>query len=307
MLQKIVAVSIPEAERAALVELAGQVAEEPERGAQLVSVLLRLPDEARSDALRGAALSALLATSASSPAARRAEVTGKVLASYPQLSPALRGRVQSLLCSRADSARTFLRAVDHGKIAAREVPLDQLRRLTLLKDGEIDRLVNKHWGKVTPKTAGEKLTLMRNIQTALAGGKGDLARGKLLFQKQCAACHTLFGEGNKIGPDLTTADRKSRDFLVFNIIDPSAVIRPEYVAYDLELKDGRTMSGLVVESTEKTVTLVDAKNERSVIARQKIERLEASPVSLMPEKLLDSLEDQEVRDLFSYLQSDSGK
>src|SRR5262249_32292907 len=117
-------------------------------------------------------------------------------------------------------------------------------------------------------------------------------------------CHTLFGEGNKVGPDLTGADRKNRDFLLSNIVDPSAVIRVEFLAYVVETRDGRTLTGLVAESTPKAVTLVDDKNERTVLARSKIATMAASPVSLMPEKILDGLSDQEIRDLFSYLQSD---
>src|SRR5439155_19407935 len=135
-------------------------------------------------------------------------------------------------------------------------------------------------------------------------GKGDPAKGQPLFKQHCATCHTLFGEGNKVGPDLTSADRKGRELLMLNIVDPSAVIRPEFAAYTLLTTDGRLLTGLVVEASEQAVTLVDAKNEKTTVPRDKIDQLKPSPVSLMPEKLLDELTDQEVRDLFSYLQSD---
>jgi putative heme-binding domain-containing protein len=192
--------------------------------------------------------------------------------------------------------------VDAGRIAVKEVPLDQVRRVARFKNEPIDRLVQKHWGKVGPATAGEKVARIRILAHLLGSGKGNPAAGKLLFAKHCATCHTLFGEGNKVGPDLTGADRKNRDWLLTSIVDPSGVIRPEYLAYDVETTDGRSLTGLIVESTPRTITLVDAKNERTVLARTKIERLIASPVSLMPEKILDPLNEQELRDLFSYLQ-----
>ena len=88
--------------------------------------------------------------------------------------------------------------------------------------------------------------------------------------------------GKKTGPELTGADRKNRDWLLSSIVDPSGVIRPEYVAYDAALKDGRSLFGLIVEQSPQTVTLVDAKNEKTVIERPKIESLEPSAVSLMP-------------------------
>jgi putative heme-binding domain-containing protein len=60
----------------------------------------------------------------------------------------------------------------------------------------------------------------------------------------------------------------------------------------------------VVESTPATVTLLNAKNEKTIIRREQIEEMTTAPASLMPEKLLDTLTDQQIRDLFAYLQSD---
>src|SRR5205085_7316169 len=121
---------------------------------------------------------------------------------------------------------------------------------------------------------------------------GDVVNGKVLFTKTCATCHTLFDEGNKVGPELTTADRKNRDFLLTSIVDPSAYIRPEFVAYVVNLKDGRALTGLVAESSPKAITLLNDKNERTVIARDRIDDMSASAVSLMPEKILDPLREQ---------------
>ncbi len=88
------------------------------------------------------------------------------------------------------------------------------------------------------------------------------------------------------------------------IVDPNAVIRAEYQAFNIETKDGRSLFGLVVENTPGAVTLVDSKNERTVIARNKIEEMAPSPVSLMPEKILEPLSDPELCDLFAFLQGD---
>src|SRR5262249_57899024 len=101
------------------------------------------------------------------------------------------------------------------------------------------------------------------------------------FKQHCAICHTLFGEGNKVGPDLTSADRKSRELLMLNIVDPSAVIRPEFGAYTLLTTDGRLLTGLVIETTEQAVTLRGAKHENTTVPRDRIDELKPSPVSLM--------------------------
>jgi putative heme-binding domain-containing protein len=87
-------------------------------------------------------------------------------------------------------------------------------------------------------------------------------------------------------------------------VDPSAVIRKEYLSYTVRTTDGRVLTGLLAEQGTGAVTLLTAKNERVRIARDKVEAIEESPVSLMPENVLKELKPQELRDLFSYLQSD---
>jgi putative heme-binding domain-containing protein len=287
----------PERERASLIEILGQ-AGKPD----IVPLLLQVLGESGKSALQGAALAAL------QPFPDR-QVGDAVLALYPKLSGDLRGRAQTLLLNRPASALELLQAVDAGRVNPKEISLDQVRRVLAYNNTDLTRLAEKHWGKIGPATPGEKISRIRSIMHILNGAGGtppppDPANGKALFTKHCAVCHTLFGEGNKVGPELTGADRKNREYLITQIVDPSAVIRQEYVAFVVNTKDGRSLTGLIVEATPQAITLVDAKNEKTVLAREKIDDMAPSPVSLMPEKLLDPLQDQEIRDLFSYLQSD---
>ena len=71
----------------------------------------------------------------------------------------------------------------------------------------------------------------------------------MMFQKTCGLCHRLFGEGNTIGPDLTGADRKNSETLLFNIVNPSAYIRPEYVSYQARTLDDQSLEGMLVEAS----------------------------------------------------------
>jgi putative heme-binding domain-containing protein len=225
-----------------------------------------------------------------------------VLAAYAKLSPDLQSRARDLLGSRKPWTLDLLQTIDRGQIPAQVMPTEQVQRLLLHNDPVINQLVEKHWGKVRAATPGELQARMNDLAGTLGRGKGDPVKGHALFKQHCATCHQLFGEGSPVGPDLTGADRRNRDFLLTSIVDPSAVIRSEYVAYVAETTDGRVLTGLLVESTPKTVTLLDAKNQRTVMPREQIADLKASPLSLMPEKILDPLQPQEVRDLFRYLQ-----
>jgi putative membrane-bound dehydrogenase-like protein len=284
---------LPEPVRSGLIAELGQVGHK-----DAVPVLLAALTGAKSDGLRRSALTALQRFP-------QPEVARAVLEQYTKLSPALRGQARLLLLSRPASALEVLRAVDQKRIPAKEIPVEQLRPLLGQKNVEIVRLIEKHWGKLGPATAGAKQSRINYFRGALARGRGDPLRGQLLFRQHCATCHTLFGEGNKIGPDLTGADRKSLNFLLPNIVDPSAVQRLEYANQIIVTTDGRSLTGVVVESGPESVTLADAKNVRTVLPRSQIEQIMPSPVSLMPEGLLDQLDDQQVRDLFSYLQAES--
>ena len=282
----------PESNRISLIELLGQ-AGKPD----CVPVLLQALVESKNDNHRSALLGALQSLP-------HPEIARTILELYPRLSAGLRSKARTLLLARPTSRLALVRAVDSGRIPAAEMPLDQVRQLAESKDAEIARLVEKHWGKVAPPPPGAKVARINAILHALGQRPGEAAKGKALFTKACATCHTLHGEGNKIGPDLTTVDRTSRQFLVTNTVDPSAIIRPEFVAQVVATKDGRQLTGLVVESSGEAITLVNEKVERTILAKAQIEAMEPSSQSLMPENLLDQFDEQQIRDLFAYIQSD---
>jgi putative heme-binding domain-containing protein len=234
----------------------------------------------------------------------RPETAGNILRHYPDMTPRLRSRALDVLLGRKTWALTLLQAVDAGKIEAKGIPVEQLRVVSVHQDKELTALVRKHWGNISAGTPEEKLAVMRRLNNDLNAGKGNTANGKVLFKKLCANCHQLFGDGAKIGPDLTSANRKDRGYLLANIVDPSAVIRREYLSHTIQTTDGRVLTGLIVERTPGKLTIVDAKGERVSLAPSLVESFVESPVSVMPEGLLGALRPEEVRDLFSYLQTE---
>jgi len=201
-----------------------------------------------------------------------------------------------------------------GRIPAEAVTFDHLRQMALHNDKDLDLLVEKRWGKIRAESSEAKQSFINETKLLLnpSGnptrlGKGNVIEGKRVFERTCAACHNIFGEGGNIGPELTSADRKNTEFVLMNIVNPSSYIRPEYVNYELETKDGRILNGLIVESSPASVTLLDALNQRAVLDRDQIKALKQSSVSLMPDGLLEALKPQEIIDLFNYLQSDGRK
>jgi len=227
-----------------------------------------------------------------------------LLRGYPRMKDRLRSATRGVLLSRKDWALKFLQEIDRGKFPAQEVPLDQVRQISLHQDRQLSELVRKLWGNIKSGTPEEKLAEVRRLHNDLRAGTGNPTGGRELFRKTCASCHRLYEEGTAIGPDLTHANRHDRDYLLVSIVDPSAVIRKEYLSYVVQIADGRIVNGLMVEQTPNSVTILGAKNDRVTVSRHKIESIQESTVSLMPENLLKDLKPQELRDLFSYLESD---
>ncbi len=267
---------------------------------ECVEPLLQLLNPGESEAVQLAVLTALQRFDD-----RR--IADALLHGYGKMSSPLRSRARAVLFRRKAWALAFLKGVDGGRYPAAEIAVEELRPLALFKDKQLDELVRKHWGNVQPGTSEDKLAEVRRLTNDLRAANGDARAGRELYRKHCATCHRLFGEGETIGPDLTHANRKDRDYLLVSIVDPSALIRKEYVSYVVQTTDGRVLTGLMAAQTPGSITLVGAKNERTTLPREKIESIQESPVSLMPENLLRQLKPRQVRDLFAYLQSEERK
>ncbi len=128
--------------------------------------------------------------------------------------------------------------------------------------------------------------------------------GRAVFKEHCGKCHKLFGEGETIGPDLTTANRQDRQYLLTSLVDPSSFIRVEYLSVQIVTDDGRVLSGLVTQQTPSQLTLVDSQAQTMTIATNAIEEMVPSQISQMPEDVLKKLSPEQLRDLFAYLESD---
>ncbi len=131
----------------------------------------------------------------------------------------------------------------------------------------------------------------------------DPSLGRALFFKNCMECHTLFGAGNKVGPDLTASKRNDLDFLVTSVANPSAEIAKGFEPWVVVTASGQIYTGIIKEQTAAAVTLQTA-SRKVVLPRDEIDELRPSKVSLMPTELLKPFSEHEVRSLFAYL---SGK
>jgi putative heme-binding domain-containing protein len=124
----------------------------------------------------------------------------------------------------------------------------------------------------------------------------DRSRGRAIYARTCASCHRLFGEGGDVGPDLTGSQRANLDYVLENVLDPSAIVPQDYQVTVVETKDGRVLTGIIKQENEKALT-VRTQNDSILVPKDEIETRRRSPLSMMPDGLLAPLKNEDVRDL----------
>lgn len=232
-------------------------------------------------------------------------IPAAVLDVYPNLSTLQKKDALITLTSRASFAKALLGALADQKIPARDFTADILRQLRNLNDPSVEKLLAERFG-VARETAEDKAREIARYRGMVdSSPPGDPARGKETFARTCQQCHTLFGTGGKVGPDLTGSDRGNLYYVLQNIIDPNAIIPNAYRTSTLETKDDRVITGIVTKEDAAAVTIVTA-NETLVIPKGDVLSLKQGQISMMPEGLIQSMTDTDVRDLVAYLKS-SGK
>jgi putative membrane-bound dehydrogenase-like protein len=232
---------------------------------------------------------------------------GKALVSrYNNFRGPYRPQIMSLLVSRRSFAAHMLDAIDRGKIPRSDLSAYQVRQIHSLGDPELSRKVSEVWGEIreTPAEKAEAIELLKQKLSAQTQTDINISDGRALFAKHCQNCHRLYGEGATIGPDLTGANRGNLDYLLGNIIDPSAVVDKDFRMTIVLMDDGRVFNGLVTAETDRTVTIQTA-TELLTLDKEYIESRKITEKSPMPDGLLDTLSEKQVRELISYLRHPS--
>ncbi|MEZ6102426.1 MAG: c-type cytochrome [Pirellulaceae bacterium] len=225
-----------------------------------------------------------------------------LLKRYANMDAQQRQDVVLTLVSRRDYAQALIAAMRAGTIKSSDVHAYHVRQVLSLDaglKGELEQL----WGKISAADE-EKKARIASEKTRLEGALADAhpGRGRAVFAQVCASCHTLFGDGGNVGPDLTGSNRAELDYVLENIFDPSAVVGKDYRMTILEMEDGRVVSGLIQQESDSAVT-VRTINDTVVVAKSRIDQRTVSDRSMMPDGLTDPLSKAEVTDLIKYLAS----
>ena len=212
----------------------------------------------------------------------------------------------STLVSRPEYCAVLLDAIQSGTIERDEVSPFQIRQMQLFEIPKLNDRISRLWPELQQIPA-QKQKQIANYQRQLTPevlSKADLSKGRLLFRQHCGKCHKLFDDGESIGPPLTGTQRNQLNYLLENIVDPSASVSKDYQLSIVLTDDGRVLTGVLLSQDEQTITLRTT-DERLVLSRDQIEIIRESALSLMPDQQLDVMSADQVRDLIGYLMSPS--
>jgi putative heme-binding domain-containing protein len=276
-------------ERLLCVRLFGEI-----KVAAAPAVLLTLVASAKSMELRKEALTALLLYD------DRA-IGEEVVRLYPDLPVEVQLAAQTLLTSRPGSSLAFLQLIAAGRVQSSSVPPATAAVLREHGDQTVATLARKILVPATLVAKPQARAEIERVRQVLAGGSGDPYKGEVLFMQRCSACHTLFFKGGRIGPNLTQYQRDDLGTMLVSIVDPSAEIREGFANQLVTTKDGRTLSGFLSTQDNSLIVLRGLDGQDVSLPRSEVRDFKAAPASLMPERLLAGLSDQELRDFFAYL------
>ena len=242
-------------------------------------------------ALQTAAVTAL--ARAHHPDAVQALLTG-----WRRVSPAARAQLFDVMAADTGRAEILLGAIKDGRISAGELSAAQRDRLLRYREAGISHMAAEVLAAVRPRAK-----VLEEYKPVLAM-KGNAGRGAGHFAKLCASCHQLNGMGYAVGPDLRTLTDRSTSALLTAILDPNAALDGKFLAYAVELKDGRAFSGIVVDESAAGLVILQGNGLRDTVARSGIKKMHTAGLSLMPEGIEEGLAAQDLADLIAFVQSD---
>ncbi len=187
-------------------------------------------------------------------------------------------------------------------LALRRVPPAELPEMAQILSGKLPVASPV----AAPRPAVREWTTA-DLQPALArlAEKRDPSRGRAIYAAaQCGACHALAGTGGAVGPDLTgVGSRFSPLDLLKSLTEPSAVVSEQYQFTMVQRRNGEELVGRVLGDTADGITLLTdpLKGTRVELKRTDIASARPSPLSPMPEGLLNSFDVEEILDLLAYL------
>lgn len=238
------------------------------------------------------------------------EIGNALTDSWRQFSLPTRRIASEVLVSRSKWSRALMAALENKVADPQDISATARRALAKSPDATVVDHANRVLGKYRA-TGDDKLKLIAQKRAVALAGEPDWKAGHEVAKRTCFVCHKLHGEGSDVGPDLTGVGRSTLDALLHNIVDPNEVVGNGYGMTEVDLKDGSTVMGRIIEDTPTRLKLLAAGPVEHLIAKSDIAlengqpKIRTSELSLMPEGL-EAMPDKDFRDMVWYLLNPPG-
>ncbi len=227
-----------------------------------------------------------------------AEVARGLIAGWRTYSPLVRTEVVEALLARRERVPLLFDEIQEGRIGVGQV--SAVRRGLLMKhaDAAIRERAQALFARDAP---GPRADVVKEYEQKLPALKGNLDRGRVVFERDCATCHRLAGKGSDVGPNLETIRHHAPRQVLANILDPGREVSPAYIEFVVVTKEGRTATGIMSAETATSITLRRPNDVGETILRDDIAEIASSGKSLMPEGFEKKIPPQEMADLLTFL------
>jgi len=190
------------------------------------------------------------------------------------------------------------------------------------KDDDIARVIKNGVPGTTMKKLGESLKesqiaiIIAYIRSlARAPGEshwkpymaGDPKAGEALFfdakgKALCAKCHTVDRKGGRVGPALDRiAARRSPEYIMESIVQPSKFIDPLFEAMQVVTKEGKVIVGLRINETNFSIQLREENGRFHSLTKRDLEEFRVMDKSMMPDNIAEQLTVKQLHDIFAFL------
>jgi putative heme-binding domain-containing protein len=225
------------------------------------------------------------------------EVGRTILENWRSYGPQGRKHAVAAFLVHGKRVPLLLKAIEEGRVENSALDPAARARLYEYPDSGIARRARQ----LLESTNSDRARVVAAYRDSLTL-RGNVAQGKKVFDDHCARCHMPRRSAERVGPDLSGINNKTKEELLTSILNPSYAIEPRFVNYVVTTREGRMYDGVIANETPGAITLRGGSEEGDeTVLRRNVADIRASSVSLMPDGIEENLSKQDLADLIAYL------
>lgn len=213
----------------------------------------------------------------------------------PKAGPALKRDLVPILTANATTALELFKRMEKGEFPTAWVDVETRWRYQRGK-GEMTDLAKKLFGEAS----SDRAAVVKDYMAATAM-HGDAKKGQAVFATICITCHKHGDMGVDVGPPLSDVKVKPPEGILSDILDPNRMFEARWTAYQIDTKDGRSLSGLIQSENSDSVVLAMMGGAKETLPRSAIKEMKSLDRTLMPVGLEAAITKEQMADLIAFL------